>query len=68
MKIHIGADVNSGAVHTVTTMTATVADITELPKLLRANDRGIFAYAGYTSNDYQRGARRPASGPALMRQ
>jgi IS5 family transposase len=57
MKIHIGADVNSGAVHTVTTTAAHVADITELPKLLRADDRVIFADAGYTSDDYRRGAR-----------
>jgi len=57
MKIHIGADVNSGAVHTVTTTAANVADITELPKLLRENDRVIFADAGYTSDEYRRGAR-----------
>jgi len=57
MKIHIGADVNSGAVHTVTTTAAHIADITELPKLLRADDRVIFADAGYTSDDYRRGAR-----------
>jgi IS5 family transposase len=57
MKIHVGADVNSGAVHTVTTTAAHVADITELPKLLREGDRVIFADAGYTSDDYRRGAR-----------
>jgi len=38
MKIHIGADVNFGAVHTVTTTAANVADIHELPKLLREDD------------------------------
>ena len=57
MKIHIGAEVNSGAVHTVTTTAAHVADIAELPKLLRKDDRVIFADAGYTSDDYRRGAR-----------
>jgi len=57
MKIHVGADVNSGAVHTVTTTAAHVADIAELPKLLRKDDRVIFADAGYTSDDYRRGAR-----------
>jgi IS5 family transposase len=46
MKIHIGADVNSGAVHTVTTTAANVADINELPKLLREGDQVIFADAG----------------------
>ncbi len=57
MKIHVGADVNSGAVHTVTTTAANVADITELPNLLRKDDRVIFADAGYSSDDYRRGAR-----------
>jgi IS5 family transposase len=57
MKIHIGADVNSGAVHTVTTTAANVADINELPNLLRKDDRVIFADAGYTSDEYRRGAR-----------
>ena len=37
----------------MTTTAANVADITELPKLLRANDRVIFADAGYTSDDYR---------------
>jgi len=53
MKIHIGADVNSGAVHTVTTTAANVADINELPTLLRETDRVIFADAGYTSDEYR---------------
>jgi IS5 family transposase len=57
MKIHVGADVNSGAVHTMTTTAANVADITELPKLLRKKDRVILADAGYTSDEYLRGAR-----------
>lgn len=57
MKVHVGADVNSGAVHSVTTTAANVADITELPNLLRDSDRVIFADAGYTSDDYKRGAR-----------
>ncbi|WP_340123687.1 IS5 family transposase [Methylobacter svalbardensis] len=57
MKIHIGADVDSGAVHTVITTAANVADINELPKLLREDDRVIFADAGYTSDEYRRGAR-----------
>jgi len=57
MKIHIGADVDSGAVHSVTTTAANVADITELPKLLREGDQVIFADAGYTSDAYRRGSR-----------
>jgi len=57
MKIHVGADVDSGAVHSVTTTAANVADITELPKLIREEDQVIFADAGYSSDSYRRGAR-----------
>jgi IS5 family transposase len=57
MKAHIGADVDSGAVHSVTVTPANVADITELPKLLREDDQVIFADAGYSSDSYRRGAR-----------
>lgn len=57
MKIHVGADVNSGAVHSVTVTAANIADIDELPKLLRDDDNVIFADAGYTSDTYKRGAR-----------
>jgi len=57
MKIHVGADVNSGAVHHVTVTAANIADIDELPKLLRDDDKVIFADAGYTSDTYKRGAR-----------
>lgn len=49
--------VNSGEVHKVTTTAANVADILELPKLLRKTDLVIFAGAGYTSDEYRRGAR-----------
>jgi len=58
MKIHVGADVDSGAVHTVTTTSANVADIDELPKLLRDDDAVVFADAGYTSDTYKRGAKK----------
>lgn len=57
MKIHVGADVNSGAVHSVTVTAANTADIVELPKLLREDDQVIFADAGYTSDEYKKGAR-----------
>jgi len=58
MKIHVGADVDSGAVHTVTTTAANIADITELPKLLREKDAVVFADVGYTSDSYKRGAKK----------
>ena len=57
MKIHVGADVDSGAVHTVEVTAANEADITLLPKLLRPEDKVIFADAGYTSDEYKRGSR-----------
>ena len=38
MKIHVGADVDSGAVHTVEVTAATEADSNLLPKLLRPED------------------------------
>ncbi|WP_419614747.1 IS5 family transposase [Thiolapillus sp.] len=57
MKIHIGTDVNSNAIHSATVTPANTADITELPKLLRERDRVVFADAGYTSDSYKRGAR-----------
>lgn len=58
MKIHIGADVDSGAVHTVEVTAANEADINLLPKLLRQEDEVIFADAGYTSDEYKRGSRK----------
>lgn len=57
MKMHIGADVDSGAVHSVTVTAANEADINVLPKLLREQDAVIFGDAGYTSDEYKRGSR-----------
>ncbi len=54
MKIHVGADVNSGAVHSVTVTAANTADIVELPKLLREDDQVIFGDDGYTSDEYKK--------------
>jgi IS5 family transposase len=57
MKIHIGADVDSGAVHSVSVTAANRADIGELPNLLRPDDQVVFGDAGYASEEYKRGAR-----------
>ena len=57
MKIHVGADVNSGTAHTVTVTAANEADISQLPALLRENDEVVFGDAGYTSDSYKRGSR-----------
>ncbi|MDF9391511.1 MULTISPECIES: IS5 family transposase [Methylococcus] len=59
MKIPVGADVPSGAVHSVTVTAAHTADIVELPKRLREDDQVIFADAGYTSDEYKKGSRHP---------
>ena len=48
MKAHIGADADSGLVHTVTTTAANVADIAELASLLHGEEHTVFADAGYT--------------------
>ena len=51
MKAHIGADAESGLVHTVTTTAANVADVTETAALLHGQERTVFADAGYTGAD-----------------
>ena len=56
MKVHIGTDVNSNQIHSVTVTPANTADIDELPNLLREDDRVIFGDAD-TSDSYKRGAR-----------
>ena len=48
MKAHIGADSQSGLVHTVTGTAAHVADITVTEKLLHGEERVVFLDAGYT--------------------
>lgn len=58
MKIHVGADVNSGLVHTASVTPANVADITELPDLLREDDRAVFGDKGYVNKGLKRAARK----------
>lgn len=47
MKAHIGADAQSGIVHTVTGTAANVHDITQVNKLLHGKEQHVFADAGY---------------------
>lgn len=47
MKAHIGVDLGSGLVHTVTTTAANVADVTEVAKLLHGKETSVHADAGY---------------------
>jgi len=47
MKAHIGADANSGLVHTVTTTAANAHDITQAADLLDGQQEVVFADSGY---------------------
>ena len=58
MKIHVGADVNSGLVHTVSVTPANASDIGQLPRLLREDDRAVFGDKGYVNNTFKRQARK----------
>ena len=48
MKTHIGVDMETGLVHTLTCTAANVADIAEASKLLHGKEEMAFADAGYT--------------------
>ena len=58
MKIHVGADVNSGLVHTVSVTPANASDISQLPELVREDDRAVFGDKGYVNNQLKRLARK----------
>jgi IS5 family transposase len=51
MKAHIGVDVASGVVHTVTGTAANEADINQTAALLHGEEEAVFADAGYTGAD-----------------
>ncbi len=48
MKAHIGVDMESGLVHTVTTTAANAADVTQVEHLLHGEEIVVHADAGYT--------------------
>lgn len=48
MKAHIGVDVDSGLVHTVTTTSANAADVTQIADLLHGKEAIVHGDAGYT--------------------
>ena len=56
MKAHIGVDVESGLVHTVTTTAANAADVTQTEHLLHGEEVAVYADAGYTGAE-KRGER-----------
>jgi len=47
MKAHIGVDVNTGLVHTVTATAANVADVAEAPNLMHGKETSVYGDAGY---------------------
>lgn len=51
MKAHIGADVDSGLVHTVVVTAANEADIAVVDELLHGKEQVVYADAGYTGAD-----------------
>jgi IS5 family transposase len=58
MKVHVGADVNSGLVHTVSVTPANASDISQLPQLVREDDRAVFGDKGYVNNKLKHLARK----------
>ena len=53
MKAHIGVDVESGLVHTVTTTAANAADVTQAEHLLHGGEVAVYADAGYTGAEHR---------------
>jgi IS5 family transposase len=51
MKAHIGADADSGLVHSLTATAANGADVTETEHLLHGEEEVVFADAGYIGAD-----------------
>jgi IS5 family transposase len=51
MKAHIGADKDSGLVHTVISTAANVSDISQTPDLLHGQESHVWADAGYVGVD-----------------
>src|ERR1700693_4097049 len=51
MKAHIGVDVASGVVHTVTGTAANEPDINQMAAVLHGREEAVFADAGYTGAD-----------------
>ena len=47
MKAHIGVDVDSGLVHTVTTTAANASDVSQVEALLHGKEEVVHADAGY---------------------
>ena len=51
MKVHIGADAETGVVHSVATTPANVHDVTEAHRLLHGREKRVWGDAGYQGVD-----------------
>ena len=57
MKVHLGVDSQTGVVHSMTTTSANVHDLTELPRLLHGGESQVWGDAGYQGVDKRPGNR-----------
>ena len=57
MKVHIGVDSQTGVVHSMTTTSANVHDLTELPRLLHGGESQVWGDARYQGVDKRPGNR-----------
>ncbi len=57
MKVHVGADIKSGLVHTVSVTAANAPDISQLPTLLREDDKVVLGDKAYVNNTFKKAAR-----------
>ena len=64
MKVHIGADAETGVVHSVTTTPANVHDVTEAHRLLHGGEIRVWCDAGYQGVDKRGGESGVGSGVA----
>jgi IS5 family transposase len=58
MKAHIGVDVESGLVHTITTTPANEADVTQTERLLHGKEKSVGGDAGYIGANKREGLAR----------
>lgn len=66
MKAHIGADLESGLVHTVISTTAKVADITQTEALLHGEERLVLGDGGYHRKERTARSPEPVQGPRML--
>ncbi len=58
MKAHVGVDAKSGSVHTAGAATGKVHDAKVMDRLIREDDKAVFADKGYVNEKAKRAARK----------